>query len=113
MIAQVQRLRRTGARNRIDKAPDRAKKATVPHLAQLIGGRNGIRTGVNAESCSASGWASKPLSKGGHVDIPSCFFFRCTYEENSWVTGVSGLGDLRGPAAGRKFRTTGAESTPI
>jgi hypothetical protein len=62
--AQTQRLRRTGAKYRRDKTPDRAKKTTVPHMAQLMGARNGIGTGVKFESCSARGWASKPLSKG-------------------------------------------------
>lgn len=55
ITAHVQRLRRTGARNRMDKAPDRTKKTTVPHMAQSIGARNGMGTGVNAESCSARG----------------------------------------------------------
>jgi hypothetical protein len=64
ILAQTQRLRRTGAKYRRDKTPDRAKKTTVPHMAQLMGGRNGMGTGVNCESCSARGWASKPLSKG-------------------------------------------------
>jgi hypothetical protein len=61
ITAHVQRLRRTGAKNRIDRAADREKKATVAHMAQLIGGWNGMGTGVNAESCSARGWGSKPL----------------------------------------------------
>ncbi len=93
------------------KAPDREKNTTVPHIAQSIGGRYGIGTGVNAESCSARGWGSKPLLRGSNQH--SELFFWWTYEEKSWVTGESGLFDLRGPAAGGKFRTTGAEFTPI
>ena len=108
IAAQVQRLLRTGAMNRIDKRADREKKANVPHIAQSIGARYGMGTGVNAESWSASGLASKPLSKGIESTLRNVAFW-CTYAEKSWLTGVSGLDDLRGPAAGRKFRTTGAE----
>jgi hypothetical protein len=64
-VAQTQRLRRTGARNLMDKAPDRMKKDTVPHIAQFMGGRYGMGAGVNEESFSARGWASKPLLKEG------------------------------------------------
>lgn len=63
--AHAQRERRTGSMTRMPESAMSVKPAAVPYLAQSIGALYGIGTGVQAESCSASGPASKPLWQRG------------------------------------------------
>ena len=62
--AQTHRERRTGRKARMPDAIMRSTPTVVPMRGQLIGVLYGIGTGVNWESCSASGPASKPLTGG-------------------------------------------------
>ena len=59
--AHAQRERMTGSRTRMLESAMSTKPAVVACLAQSIGALYGMGTGVQAESCSASGPASKPL----------------------------------------------------
>ena len=59
--AHAQRERMTGSRTRTPESAMSVKPAVVAYFAQSIGALYGMGTGVQAESCSASGPASKPL----------------------------------------------------
>ena len=60
-VAHAQRERMMGSMTRMPESAMSVKPAAVPYLAQSIGALYGMGTGVQAESCSASGPASKPL----------------------------------------------------
>ena len=62
--AQAQRERRMGRKKRMPERTMSVTPAAVPYLAKSMGALYGIATGVYAESCSASGPASKPLGAG-------------------------------------------------